>query len=98
MPAALAALAHFSGLHDYALLAKLPPNERLSQALHTASDRCAQPGLGGVDLLSALRRQTQLSVATAVVANFMNDARLLEALPDLTPFRVLSQPSTLPRS
>ena len=46
LPASLAALAHFSGLHDYARLTHLPALERLSEALNAASERCAQPGIG----------------------------------------------------
>jgi hypothetical protein len=90
LPAALAALAPFSGAQDYAALSQLAPHERLTQALTLASERCNRPGLGAMDILSALRRQTQLSVVTAVIANFMSDVRLLEAVPDLTPFRILS--------
>jgi hypothetical protein len=90
IPAALAEIARFSGLQDYAELTQLAAGERLSQALEAALQRCGQPGLGSIDLLNALRRQTQLSVTAAVTANFMSDARLVDAVPNLTPFSVLS--------
>jgi hypothetical protein len=90
LPGAFAALAPFSGTQDYAALSDLAPSERLTQALTRASERCSQPGLGAMDVVSALRRQTQIGVAAAVIANFMSEARIAEAVPDLTPFRVLS--------
>ena len=87
---ALREITRFTGVSDYAALADLPPGERLTQALTRANERCQQPGIGGMDLLRLMRRQTQLCLATAICANFMAEPRLLAHIPDISPFVVLS--------
>lgn len=87
---ALREIAKFTGISDYREASHLPDNERLHYALTRANERCAQPGIGGLDLLRALRRQTQVCLSSAVCASFMADSSLLEGLPDLMPFVALS--------
>jgi hypothetical protein len=87
---AFAEITRFSGVSDYRELSGLAEAERLSQALARANERCQLPGIGGLDLLRILRRQTQLCLTTAVCANFMADTSLLDPIPDLRPYAPLS--------
>jgi len=87
---AFAEITRFSGVSDYVELSALPEAERLSQALARANERCQSPGFGGLDLLRALRRQTQLCLTTGVCANFLADTSLLDPIPDLRPYAPLS--------
>jgi hypothetical protein len=87
---ALAEIARFTGVSDYRELSSLPDAERLNQALARANERCQAPGIGGLDLIRSIRRQTQLCLTTAVCANFMADTSLLSGLPDISPYAPLS--------
>jgi serine/threonine-protein kinase len=87
---AVEAIALYTGLSDYSMLSHLPESERLHQALTLADLRCKEPGVGGLDLLRMIRRQTQLALSAAVCANFMADPSILNALPNLSPFASLS--------
>ncbi|MEY4577893.1 MAG: hypothetical protein RL701_2596, partial [Pseudomonadota bacterium] len=87
---ALQLVAPFSGMADYRELANLSEPQRLHEALKRAAERCASPGLGALDLVSALRAQTRVCMAAGLAANFMADATLLDNVPDLTPFLPLS--------
>jgi hypothetical protein len=87
---ALQLIAPFSGSSDLAELAQLPPDERFQQALTRAGERCAAPGIGGLDLIGAIRGQTRLSIAAALSAYFMSDPRLLDVIPELAPYQRLS--------
>jgi len=83
-------MAAFSGVSDYAALHHLDEAERLSAALTSAAQRCASPGLGGLNVVEALRAQTRLCMAAALASHFMCDRALLDLSPDLTPFLGLS--------
>ncbi|HKU45101.1 MAG TPA: AAA family ATPase, partial [Polyangiales bacterium] len=87
---ALSEFARFTGISDYREASHLTHTERLHFALTRANERCQAPGIGGLDLVHALRRQTQLCMTTAVCANFLAEPRLLDHLPDLRPFAALS--------
>jgi tetratricopeptide (TPR) repeat protein len=90
IPRAFRELAKYTGVDDYRALANLPAPERLMRALTLANERCKAPGIGGLDLIGLMRRQTQLCIATPVCATFLADTSLLEGIPDLTPFISLS--------
>jgi hypothetical protein len=87
---ALAEISRFTGVTDYLALDQLPDGDRLTQALTRANERCQQPGVGGMDLIRLIRRQTQLCITSAVCAEFMADPTLLAGMPDLLPFAPLA--------
>jgi tetratricopeptide (TPR) repeat protein len=90
VPRAFRELAKYTGVDDYRTLSHVPEPERLMRALTLANERCQAPGIGGLDLIGLMRRQTQLCITTPVCAAFLADTSLLAGIPDLTPFVSLS--------
>ena len=86
----LQALSWFTGLTDYQALEDPDIVARLGQAMGIANARCSEAGLPSMNPISAIRRLSQVSLATAVCARFMADPNLLSIIPDLTPFVPLS--------
>ncbi|HEX4339459.1 MAG TPA: protein kinase [Polyangiaceae bacterium] len=81
-------LSWLTALEDFHARTDVEPPARLGMAFALAQERCE--GTPGVNPVGALRRLCQLGTLATICARFMCDPSLLGAIPDLSPFAVLS--------